>query len=268
MVDLWHQEVLIGREPKSNCLLISVRGFMGKIGGPGSVPASVSRCLPAENRAHCKIIFGDGGAMTLVNLNEKNITCVNGTEIVSKRITGDSDVTLGWERYRLNVNTVVRTATLMAEKQSANSRGTASVRQEPPEYSIAPLRKVWEEYHDELFRITKQQKNINVIRGMYLPCTILSSLVGFAAKHIGLADNVASAISYFMYAVAAVMLFYGLYKTITDKSLEERERNQERFQERYVCPNPKCRHFMGNRDYRILRQDTNCPYCKCKFNEK
>ena len=98
-----------------------------------------------------------------------------------------------------------------------------------------------------------------------MPCTVLSGLVGYAAKYIGLESSNAEMVSISMYIVAAVVLFYGLYRTFTDKSLEDRNALDKKFQEEYVCP--KCGHFLGVKPYNILRQDECCPYKKCKWTE-
>ena len=135
-------------------------------------------------------------------------------------------------------------------------------------YSISYLKDVWDKYHGDLLALQKRQKNLALIKSMYMPCTILSSIVGIAATHVGLNENIAEMISYVMYALAAVVLFYGLFKSFTDRSIEEKEQITEEFQQNYVCPNPECRHFMGNMPYNILRQNKKCAYCKCKLSEQ
>ena len=256
---------MIGKEPGQGRLLVSVKVNgqvkMAAVGAVGSVPASVSRCLPTEGKAHCKIEMDEGGGMVITNLKSANVTYVDGMEVMSKKITVASRVELGKDRYAVNVGTVAEVARKLA------GGGSQPGDKSGKEYSISSLRQVWDRYHDELFDLQKRQKNLGLIKSLYIPCTLLSSGAGFLAKHIGLTEGAAQAVSYVLYGVAAFILFYGLYRSFTDKSLEEKEQIGERFEHDYVCPNPECRHFLGYQKYDILRQNKNCPYCKCKWKE-
>lgn len=257
--------ILIGREPGKGRLLVSIsvngQTKNAAIGEPDSVPPCVSRCKPEENRAHCKLLISENGDMSISNMNRNNVTYVSGREIVSKKIASDANVSLGKDMYPVNIGQIMT----IVEKITQNE--TSSVSQKDG-FSIRHLEKVWNTYHDDMFNLQKRQKNLALIKGFYMPLTILSSIVGIAAKHIGLNQEVASTISFVMYAIAALILFYGLYRSIADKSLEEKEQISGKFMKEYVCPNPECRHFMGNQPYKILKQNTSCPYCKCKFTEK
>lgn len=261
--------ILIGKESgQSRRLQISInlngRTMIGFLGEPGSVPSCVSRCRPEAGVAHCKIFVDENGMMLLTNLKEENVTYVNGTEIISKRITKDSDVSLGKDMYHLDMHKLLD----LASKLVGQTIAVTSLQQEKNEFSILPLKEVWESYENEDFAIKKRQKNLGVIKSMYMPCVILSTLLGYLTRYFGLGETASHIVSYIMYGAAIILLFYGLYKTITDKSLEESKNIRERFQSRYVCPNPECRHFMGQQPYSILRQNRSCPYCKCRFNEK
>lgn len=276
MIDLNGMTILIGKEQGQGRLMVSTKingqVISAFIGNAGSVPDCVSRCRPAEDIAHCKIETGPDGTMVLVNLKPRNVTYVNGREIVSKKITADSRVELGRDRYRIDIGNVLDSVRNIAGMQHSPQQ---SQQQQSPlqtksvkEYSILPLKKIWNAYNDEMFDLQKRQKSLSVVKSLYLPLTVLSSLVGVAARHMGLQPEISSALSYTMYAIAAIVLFYGLFRTFADKSLEQKVRITEKFQDNYVCPNPDCRHFMGNQPYKILRQNSSCPYCKCKFVEK
>ena len=70
MEQLKGKTILIGKEPSQGRLLVALPGS-GKsaaIGLPGSVPASVSRCRPAEGIAHAKISIDQSGNIILTNL--------------------------------------------------------------------------------------------------------------------------------------------------------------------------------------------------------
>lgn len=265
-------EILIGREPEQGRLLVSVKvngqARIAAIGGAGSVPGSVSRCLPAEGKAHCKIEVAADGGMVVTNLKAANVTYVDGLEVMSKRVTGESRVELGKGKYVVNVNTVVEVARKLAAVGSAQQAGGGSAGKEAPEFSILPLKRVWDRYHDEQFELQKRQKNLGLIKSLYIPCTLLSSLAGMLVRHLGMAEGAAQSVSYVLYGVAAVILFYGLYRSFTDRSLEEKEEIAERFEHDYVCPNPECHRFLNYQKYDILRQNKNCPFCKCRWTEK
>ena len=252
MERLYGTTILIGKEPGHGRLLISttVNGQpkTSVLGEIGSVPNSVSRCLPTQGAAHCKITVDKDGAMTLTNLKPQNATYVNGAEIVSKHITTDSNVALGKDLYSLDVKAVVEAAKqLLPEK--------------PKEYSLLPLKGVWENYNNQLKAMRIRQRNIGLLSSMPIMFSMIGGLIA------GVMPEIREYALVFT-GIAVVIMVYGFYKRFTDKSIEEQEQLTEQFQNQYICPNPKCRHFMGNQPYNILRQHTNCPYCKCKFNEK
>lgn len=254
MDKLRDKEILIGREPGKGRLLIAmdVKGQMklDVIGEMGSVPAGVSRCRPDEEFAHCIIKMGEKGEMTIINGNVKNITYVNGVGVETKAITCDSQVALGNDRFAVDVDAIIEVA-----KRLVNDGG----------YSIGHLNEVWETFDGELYELQKRQKSLALVKSLYMPCTVLSTMAGFAFKQLGLSEGTTETVSFIMYLVAAVVLFYGLYRTYADHSLEERKQIEQKCQDEYVCPH--CKHFLGFQAYRILRQNKNCPYCKCKWVE-
>ncbi len=271
-------EILIGREPQQGRLAVTLhsRGENGSafIGQLHSVPLSVARCIPQENKAHCKISISPEGNMLLTNLKSENSTFANGIEVATKKITQDCTIALGPDMYPVNAGTILKAARKIAismkQMKGRKVYDTAKGAELKPcnEYSIVHLKKVWDKYHDDLFNLQKKQKNMALVKSLFLPCTILSSIAGVAASHIGLSENVSSMISYSLYALAAIILFYGIFQSFTDKSLEEKEAITETFQNNYICPNPQCMHFLGNIPYNILKQNTGCSYCKCTYISK
>ena len=79
--------IYIGKEQEHGRLIVAVQGYneTAQLGSPGSVPKSVSRCMPSEGVAHAKISVDPNGDMTLVNMKQQNVTYVNGAEIVPSR---------------------------------------------------------------------------------------------------------------------------------------------------------------------------------------
>lgn len=253
------KEIFIGKEPHKHRLLVAVKNGgqikTATLGTEGSVPNCVSRCIPSEGKAHCKIVVGQDGIATVHNLKVENVTYVNGMEIETKDLSNQCKVMLGKDKYPVNIKSVMDTV-----------KGLIPVISDVPSgHSIRHLQRIWEKYEADLYHLQKRQKNLGLIKSLYMPCTVLSVLVGFVLKYSGLESSKIELTSMAMYVVAAIVLFYGLYKTFTDKSLEERKLLDKKFQEDYVCPN--CKHFLGVKPYSLLRQDECCPYKRCKWTE-
>lgn len=275
MERLFGKTILIGKEPGQGRLCISViaNGVpkTAALGMPGCVPSCVSRCIPAENVAHAQISVDAAGNMTLKNMKSLNVTYVNGKEIQSKRITADSSVELGKDRYRVSIPAIMAAAQKIAAASAPQSAG-AGVRagvpappaqQQPAtqgkEFNIRPLQYVWNDYHNRLLEMQKEQRRLNVIRGGLgifttggiLTCVFLGPW-GYILTGVGLIGTV-----------------YSFVKGKSDTSIEDRERITEEFQDRYVCPNPDCNKSLPAVSYRILRRNyPKCPHCKCTFVEK
>ena len=128
-------------------------------------------------------------------------------------------------------------------------------------YSIKHLKNVWDDYSGSLKKIKIRQKNIGLLSSIPMAFTMLGTVI------IGIAPEIRSFAIVFT-AIALVVMIIGLWLRFTDKSIEKTEQLNEKFQDRYVCPNPKCHHFLGNQPYNILKQNKNCPYCKCQWTEE
>ena len=247
--------LLIGKEPliSNLCIAFTLKEELKvvTVGEKGSVPKTVSRCKPKEGVAHCKIVIEQNGKMILYNLKPQNVTFVNGVEVESKRITVDSKVTLGANSYEINVKAIL----------DAVSKSMGAVSKTAKEFSIVHLEKVWEDYHASLLHVRRRQKNIGLLRSIPM---IFSMLGGFIMALVGPEYRV---IPLIFTLVAVVVMIYGFYKSLTDKSIEVTEKLTETFQNRYVCPNEECQHFMGNQPYNVIRKNKVCPYCRCKYKD-
>ena len=89
-------EIFVGRESGTDRVLVylSINGQIKafQLGNPGSVPKFVSRAIPNQNKAHLSIRIDDNGEIIVSNLKPENVTFVNGSQIVSKRISEDDTV--------------------------------------------------------------------------------------------------------------------------------------------------------------------------------
>lgn len=256
MIDaLKGKTILIGKEPGQGRLLIAIKGVpkVTTLGQIGSVPNSVSRCKPAEGVAHCQIEIDQMGNMTLTNMKAQNVTYVNGFEIMSKRIDPTSTIMLGKDRYAIDLNVTLNTAAKLVSKVMPPPP--------PPEYSIKHLKDIWDDYSASLKKIKIRQKNIGLLSSIPIAFTMLGGLIAGVAPEI-------RPFALIFTGIAFVVMLIGLYLRFTDKSIEETEKLNDKFQDRYVCPNPKCHQYLGNTPYKLLRQKKNCPSCKCQWTEE
>ena len=260
--------ILIGKEPGQGRLLVSAttngQTKVTAIGNINSVPNCVSRCKPTEGVAHCQITIDSNGDMTLTNLKPQNVTFVNGTEIVSKRISLESHVALGKDRYIINLYALLSTVTQIVGTSNPVNPSNPNKPASTPR-SIRHLERVWNDYDKALYDLQIRQKKDGIFRSLYMPIIIASTLLGYALNFLGIDKQLTSVLSILFYIIAASVLFYGLYKAIKDKSIEERKELNEKFQDDYICPH--CNHFLGFQAYKILKQNSNCPYCKGGFTE-
>lgn len=257
---LHNKTILIGREPGNNRLMLAIKAADGikaaTIGGAGSVPNCVSRCIPVNNMAHCKLDIDATGNIRLTNMKEENVTYVGNNEVMSKNVNENSTISLGRDKFPIGIGEILKASKAMFEKAVTPPQPSQS-----EEYSIAHLEKVWDKYQSKLQQLQKEQKKTNIIKSLYLPLTMVGSGIGALAPSIGLPKES----TFIFIGLATCALFYGLYKTITDKSAAKKEQINDWLIDNYTCPNPGCKHFMGFQPYKILKQNKNCPYCKGKF---
>lgn len=245
-------EAVIGKEEGLHRLLVKIGQKAFVIGHPQSVPNTVSR-------AHCSLSvdYSDDQErkvreIRIQNLKPQNITCVDGLEVESKSIKEGALVQLGCDRYTVDLRSVI---------DGMRKFLTPVAPPQPKEYSIASLKKVWEEYDEERLRITDdaaKSANRQRLQGILSMCGMLISFVPGV-------DNIVRVL---IIVAALFVAIYFFVKGSSDKTVQRKLHSLDgQFRKRYVCPNPECRHFVGNVPYDILRQNSGCPYCKCKYKE-
>ncbi|MBR3413966.1 MAG: FHA domain-containing protein [Bacteroidales bacterium] len=225
-------EIIIGRDQQTRQLCVIKDGNSKLYGQPGSVPMDVSR-------HHISLQPAGNGKWQIKNLNEQNVTFVNGIGIESKTISESDKVELGNSHYLFHWDAL----------------------QEPKveTIDIRPLKKVWDEYNNANIEIKKKQKNIGLLASVPIGITMLGGLLS------GIASDELKPYAYVFTAIALIVMLYGFYRRFTDNSIEEQEKIKKTFQRSYVCP--KCKHFLGFQDYDILIQSDSCPYCKTKYRK-
>ena len=109
---LHNKTILIGREPGNNRLMLAIKAADGikvaTIGGAGSVPNSVSRCIPVNNMAHCKLDIDATGNIRLTNMKEENVTYVGNNEVMSKNVSENSTISLGRDKFPIGIGEILK----------------------------------------------------------------------------------------------------------------------------------------------------------------
>lgn len=225
-------EIIIGRNQQTRQLNIIKDGKEKVFGQAGSVPMDVSR-------HHISLQPAGAGKWQIKNLNERNVTFVNGIAVESKTISESDKIELGNSHYLFPWDAL----------------------QEPKVETtdIRPLRKVWEEYNQENIRIRKQQKNIGLLASIPMGFTMLGGLIA------GVGPEEIRGVAYLFTAIALLIMLYGFYRRFNDNSIEKQEELKKKLQRNYTCP--KCGHFLGFQDYEVLIQSEACPYCKTKYKK-
>lgn len=225
-------EIIIGRDQNTRQLNVVKDGKSKLYGQPNSVPMDVSR-------HHISLQPAGNGKWQIKNLNEQNVTFVNGIAVESKTISESDKIELGNSHYLFSWSAL--------QEPKAE---TVDIRQ---------LKRVWDEYNNANIEIRKRQKNIGLLASIPIGITMLGGLLS------GVAPDDLKPFAYVFTAIALIVMLYGFYRRFTDNSIEEQEEIKKTFQRRYVCP--KCGHFMGFQDYDILTQSDACPYCKRKYQK-
>ena len=242
-------EATIGKEEGLHRLKVRIGAKEYALGAPQSVPNSVSR-------AHCSLSvdYSDDASrkvtkIRIKNLKVQNVTYVDGQEIDSKQIGENALVELGFERYTLNL------------KQLINSMRQLLSPPPPEEYSISYLSKVWQEYDEAKLKISEDSmRSANKQR--------LQGLLSMLGVGVGLIPGMDNSIRIGIVVAAILIGAYFFIKGASGTTVQKKMHDlDEEFRKKYICPNPDCRHFVGNIPYDILRQNKNCPYCKCRYKE-
>lgn len=227
-------EIIIGRNQNTRQLAIIKDGVEKNFGHANSVSMDVSR-------HHISLVPAGNGKWRIKNLNERNVTFVNGIAVESKTISENDKVELGNSHY-------------LFQWSALSEPKTESI-------DIRPLKYVWDEYNQRNIELKVRKKNIGLLSSIPIGFTMLGGLIA------GVASDEIKPYAYVFTAIALVVMVYGFYRRFTDDSISEEEEIKKDFQRRYICPNPQCAHFMGFQDYDILVQNNSCPYCKMKYKK-
>lgn len=238
-------DIIIGRDSQTQQLCVIKDGVVMQYGQPGSVPMDVSR-------SHVSLQPVGDGKWVIKNLNERNVTYVNGLAVESMTIGEQDRVELGNSHYVLSWSAV-------------NGRKEETV-------DIRPLKRVWDNYqrdNDDMeirkqrLGLAKQKQNIlRGLTGIFIPLAIVLSIF------CGGRDNPFFILLYCIPPLIIVVMTYNQYNGIKKDEADivkdkERKREREvRFRRDYSCP--KCGKYLSL-PYDVLERYDSCPYCKVKF---
>ena len=222
---------IIGRDAKTRQLCIVKDGVEKRYGQPDSVPMDVSR-------QHLSLQPAGKGKWQIKNLNERNVTFVNGIAIESKVISENDKVELGNSHYLFSWSAI----------------------QEPKVeiVDIRPLKQVWKEYDKANLELDIAERKFNAIRSA-------TGIISMSALVCAFIFGQGSSLQIVLYGLAigiSVILYIVAHKKASEVPLKRRA-IKKYFTNNYVCP--KCHRFFGFQDYDILIQNDACPYCKRKF---
>lgn len=226
-------DVIIGRDANTSQLDITIGQQVFRLGSIGSVPMTVSR-------KHCRIVIGDDSSWTTENIKAENSTYVNGIQIEKKAITQNDIITLGSDKYRLDLKAISNVVEKVMPKTA----------------DIQPLKKVWEDCEQENLKQVIAERRFNALRGatgiVTMTAIVLAMFLGHNIYYVGA----------YCFAILLVLLFtIKAYRDSSRNPLRKKEVTSE-FRKKYVCPN--CGHHFSM-SYDELSLYDACPWCKAKF---
>ncbi|MCM1004765.1 MAG: FHA domain-containing protein [Prevotella sp.] len=248
---------IIGRDPQQGGLLVceEVTQKKAALKTNQPVPQYVSRCLPDQKTAHCKLQISEQGGLILTNMKNQNETLVNGKNIATKSINVNDKVELGAGHFRIDMSKIVATAKIIV---GANQKPGQPVSPKGA-VNISGLEAVWNRFIDGKNSVGDRQRQVNLIRTgsaiftmCAMPCIAIfeNKVIGFSLTGVGILGNLIS--------------FIGLKSENATKRIQELT---DEFQNDYVCP--KCGKFLGNMSYNLMKKQYSmkCPFCKVDYCE-
>ena len=225
-------EIIIGRDQNTRQLNINKDGQIKLYGQSGSVPMDVSR-------NHASLQPMGAGRWKIKNLNDRNVTFVNGMAVESKTITESDRIELGSSHYLFQWN--------------------ALSDQKVETIDISHLERIWDWYETTQLEMKESERRIQnnqKLASMLSSCGILFVFV----EGLGL-------LRFILMGLSILITLYLWYRgNNSDSSLNIRLNDlSKEFRKKYTCP--RCGHFMGNIPYDVLIQNDGCTNCKTRFKK-
>ena len=224
-------QIIIGRDPQTGQFRLTANGKSMVTGEKDSVPKGISR-------EHVSVTIDDDGKVTLRNLNIENDTFVNNIGIETKRISKGDAIQLGKEHFPLDWGLIEPFIPKFAE--------------------IRPLKKVWDDYQQQLLDMQIRERRSGVMRS----ATGLSTMAAMVLSVFTGRDN---PLFLALYVLAGIVSAFFFVKAFRDSSKipKQQQKIRDSLPQKYVCP--QCGHFMGNQSYEVISQGRACPHCKAIY---
>lgn len=237
-------DAFIGRNTKTNQLLIQINGNQFSLGDENSVPLTVSEM-------HTQLHVGPNEKMRVINLKPgKNYTWVNGNMVEESNIDETSRIALGPDEWSLDLAEVIATL-----------RKKGFMERKP--MSIAHLESVYQTYHDKMFKIQVTQSRFQALRGI---TGILSPIALLIGIYLGSKTSILVLLIYGLLVGLGVFFVFRQWKDSKQLILEKESISNE-FQKNYVCPNGDCNRFLGSQSFDEVKKMKRCPHCLTPFKE-
>ena len=234
------RKIIIGRNHQTNKMLLSVNnvnnGKPQSLNNEKPLPASVSR-------EHVSITIHDDGKVLLENLNVQNYTFVNMVGVESKVVKEGDLIELGTGHYVLDWKIIKPFMPKFAD--------------------IRPLKKIWEDYHEENIRIKKQSKKMTELQSLtpiFTTGNIAVSVTAGAMGHINVCF-----ITVPLVLIGFFLMIKNYINRKNDTSIDDGELLLTEFQHNYICPT--CKNYLGPNSYDIISQRDKCPHCQAIYKK-
>ena len=150
-------EFIIGRDQQTRQLCVVKDGNTKLYGQSGSVPMDVSR-------HHISLQLAGNGKWLMKNLNERNVTFVNGIAVESKTVSEKDKVELGKSHYPFQWEAL--------DEPKAET------------IDIRSLKRIWDDYQQEDTAIRNRQKNNGLLASIPLGFSMLGGIIAGVAPEI------------------------------------------------------------------------------------
>lgn len=220
------------------------------IGRKGEQPFTITD--KSVSGKHLKLTTLPDGNVQVEDLGSSNGTFIDGVRIIKKVVSRNTVIQMG-SNYTFKISDVLPEVQ-KASKVQQQTQNVTSTQKTTPEYSIRPLKKIWEEFESAKEELDEKNKNIQLWRSAAPIFTMGSGALGVVFPYAFILTFIGLGLT--------IYAFYMAKNFDYKKSINE---VQDRFENKYLCPN--CNHFLENRKYKLLVQDKKCRYCGCKFKE-
>lgn len=194
------------------------------------------------SRKHCILTDNLDGTFTLEDKSSYG-TFIDGVQVIQAQVTPDTILQLG-PQFKVKV------ADLLPKVPQAPA----------PEFSLIPLRAVWEEYNQRKLAIQAEnakKANQQRYQGLFSTLGMVAGIVPGIPMFVRIICVAAS---------LGLCVFFIVRGSKTANSLPlQMQALDDEFRRRYKCPNPKCGRPFPLMHYDNIEFTPSCPACKCKY---